>query len=100
VGDEARIDALLDQAQPYLTFVTVNGADGDGEGDWSRQLFRVSPKSPPNGYKRLFGVPDFHYYAIADGIARLFNRCGKWCRKRQVPETAERQPELPLFASS
>ena len=49
--------------------------------------------------KRLFGVPDFHYYAIADGIARLFNRCGKWCRKRQVPETAERQPELPLFAS-
>jgi len=28
------------------------------------------------------------------------NRCGKWCRKRQVPETAERQPELPLFASS
>ncbi|MDD3545620.1 MAG: hypothetical protein PHG96_09730 [Kiritimatiellae bacterium] len=49
--------------------------------------------------KRLFGVPDFHYYAIADGIARLFNRCGKWCRKRQVPGTAEMQPELPLFAS-
>jgi hypothetical protein len=49
--------------------------------------------------KRLFGVPDFHYYAIADGIARLFNRCGKWGPKRLVPETAQMQPELPLFAS-
>ena len=49
--------------------------------------------------KRLFGVPDFHYYAIADGIARLFNRCGKWCSKRHLPGAAEMQPELPLFAS-
>jgi hypothetical protein len=49
--------------------------------------------------KRLFGVPDFHYYAIADGIARLFNRCGKWCCKLNVQKTAGMQPELPLFAS-
>lgn len=49
--------------------------------------------------KRLFGVPDFHYYAIADGIATLFNRCGKWCRKRHTPESVKMQPELPLFAS-
>ncbi len=56
-----------------------------------RNITRVS--------KRLFGVPDFHYYAIADGIARLFNSCGKWCRKRHAPGTAEMQPELPLFAS-
>ena len=27
--------------------------------------------------KRLFGVAEFHYYAIADGLARLFNRHGK-----------------------
>jgi sugar phosphate isomerase/epimerase len=36
VGDEARIDALLEQARPYLTFVTINGADH--EGDWSRLI--------------------------------------------------------------
>ncbi len=24
--------------------------------------------------KRLFGVPDFHYYAIADGLTSIFNR--------------------------
>lgn len=26
--------------------------------------------------KRFFGVPDFHYYALADGIAVLLRRCG------------------------
>jgi len=36
VGDAARIGDLLDQAKPYLTFVTVNGADS--EGDWSRLI--------------------------------------------------------------
>ena len=56
-----------------------------------RNITRVS--------KRLFGVPDFHYYALADGIARLFKRCGKWCRKRAASGTDEMQPELPLFAS-
>lgn len=25
--------------------------------------------------KRLFGVPDFHYYAIADGLTSIFQRC-------------------------
>jgi hypothetical protein len=51
--------------------------------------------------KRLFGVPDFHYYALADGISRLFNRCGKWCRQRVTQasdRTNEMQQELPLFA--
>ena len=56
-----------------------------------RNITRVS--------KRLFGVPDFHYYALADGIARLFNRFGRWCRKRAASGTDEMQPELPLFAS-
>jgi hypothetical protein len=27
--------------------------------------------------KRFFGVPDFHYYALADGIAKLLARCGR-----------------------
>lgn len=25
--------------------------------------------------KRLFGIPDFHYYAIADGLTSIFQRC-------------------------
>lgn len=36
VGDADRIGELLDLAKPYLTFVTVNGADR--EGDWSRLI--------------------------------------------------------------
>ena len=27
--------------------------------------------------KRIFGVPAFHYYAIADGIAAILRRCSK-----------------------
>ena len=56
-----------------------------------RNITRVS--------KRLFGVPDFHYYALADGIARLFNRCGRWSRQGAARGTADMHPELPLFAS-
>ncbi len=28
--------------------------------------------------KRFFAVPDFHYYALADGIATLFTRLGRY----------------------
>lgn len=28
--------------------------------------------------KRFFAVPDFHYYALADGISVLFSRLGTW----------------------
>ncbi len=27
--------------------------------------------------KRLFGIPDFRYYALADGIKAIFRRIGK-----------------------
>jgi hypothetical protein len=33
--------------------------------------------------KRLFGVPDFHYYALADGLAVLLSRLGR-CRPRST----------------
>ena len=33
--------------------------------------------------KRFFGIPDFHYYALADGIARLLSR---------LPYTAKSPP--------
>jgi len=28
--------------------------------------------------KRFFGVPEFHYYALADGISTLLSRLGRW----------------------
>jgi len=28
--------------------------------------------------KRFFGVPDFHYYALADGISVLLSKLGRW----------------------
>lgn len=31
--------------------------------------------------KRFFGIPDFHYYALADGIANLFSRLGRYRSK-------------------
>ena len=30
-----------------------------------------------NAAKRLFGIPDFRYYALADGIKAIFKRTGK-----------------------
>lgn len=52
--------------------------------------------------KRLYGVVEFHYYALADGIAALFRRYGSWHKMRSAasPDPCDsRQPELPLFAS-
>ena len=28
--------------------------------------------------RRMFEVPDFFFYAIADGVSELFRRCGRW----------------------
>jgi hypothetical protein len=44
--------------------------------------------------KRLFGVPDFHYYALADGIATLFNHLGPWAR---TPRPDPAPPETLLL---
>ncbi len=33
--------------------------------------------------KRLFGIPDFRYYALADGISAIFKRIGKGPLHRQ-----------------
>ena len=51
--------------------------------------------------KRLFGVVEFHYYAIADGIATLLRRFGKWQGGWTCPNrnTASPQMELALFDS-
>ena len=51
--------------------------------------------------KRLFGVVEFHYYAIADGIAALLRRFGKWHGAWNGParNTVSHQMELALFDS-
>ena len=44
--------------------------------------------------KRFFGVPEFHYYALADGIGVLLSRLGRWCPlcpTARTPLTLDRQ---------
>ena len=42
--------------------------------------------------KRFFGIPSFHYYALADGIARLLAMLGRWMKKPMLSILAN----LPL----
>lgn len=50
--------------------------------------------------KRFFGVPDFHYYALADGIATLLSRLGEWLRKPRFPSTDSDTGQLLLFGAT
>jgi len=45
--------------------------------------------------KRIFGIPDFHYYALADGIREILRRSdkGPWSRNTKDPPL----PQLSLF---
>jgi hypothetical protein len=49
--------------------------------------------------KRLFGVPEFHYYAIADGTAHVLRRTGYGPRCGPPPRNPT-DPQLLLFAES
>ena len=89
--DYARLKNMMAVVLAAAFFASVWLGESVRRGILVRNITRVS--------KRLFGVPDFHYYALADGIARLFNKCGKWCRERAARGTDEMQQELPLFAS-
>jgi sugar phosphate isomerase/epimerase len=84
VGDAARIDALLEQAKPYLTFVTVNGADS--EGDWSRliqplgqgtvDVGAVLKTLKKLGYAGPVGLQ--HYGIKGDAREKLGQSIGAW----------------------
>ena len=89
--DYTRLKNMMAVVLAAAFFTAVWLGESVRRGILVRNITRVS--------KRLFGVPDFHYYALADGIARLFNRCGRWCRERADHGTDEMQQELPLFAS-
>jgi len=47
--------------------------------------------------KRFFGVPDFHYYALADGIAMLLSRLGRWRKESRASKVAVNQAQRTLF---
>lgn len=53
-----------------------------------------------NVAKRFFGVPDFHYYALADGIATLLSRLGRWIGGRSSPEADMTSGQLVLAGLS
>jgi hypothetical protein len=50
--------------------------------------------------KRFFGVPEFHYYAPADGISVLLSRSAVWCplcrpSPTRLPQTDNVPSPLP-----
>jgi len=48
--------------------------------------------------KRFFGVPDFHYYALADGIAMLLSRLSRWTKESRAAKSEANQAQGVLFA--
>ncbi len=44
--------------------------------------------------KRFFGIPDFRYYAIADGISEILRRSGKYLSHRKHKRDRPIQPAL------
>lgn len=46
--------------------------------------------------KRFFGIPDFHYYALADGIARLLSRLPYTAKSPPHPESHSQHSQLLL----
>ena len=44
--------------------------------------------------KRLFGIPDFHYYSISDAIKAIFEKYAKGIKKRKPPDDDGSQRKL------
>lgn len=49
--------------------------------------------------KRFFGVPDFHYYALIDGIALLLMRFGRWMHEMWDVKSRANPAQGVLFNS-
>ena len=47
--------------------------------------------------KRFYGVPDFHYYALADGVALLLSKLGRWLEIPRLLHKRQSQPQLLLL---
>jgi hypothetical protein len=89
--DYTRLKNMMAVVLAAAFFASVWLGESVRRGILVRNITRIS--------KRLFGVPDFHYYALADGIAALFRRYGKWtgCPSEK---NSDNQLELLLFSTS
>ena len=97
VGDESRIKELLEQAKPYLSFVTVNGADH--EGDWNRLIQPLGQGSfdvasllrtlKAMGYCGPFGLQ--HYGIKGDAREKLGQSMAGW---RALRGQADAAPDI------
>jgi hypothetical protein len=78
------LDLLLTMA---IGFIGLMGEKAD-ESETAMELIAVS--------KRIYGIPNFTFYALADGIFAVFARCKKgiWLMLRKKPK----DPQLSLFA--
>lgn len=47
--------------------------------------------------KRFFGVPEFHYYALADGIRTLLSRLGRWIPRQNNLAQATSGPQQMIL---
>lgn len=47
--------------------------------------------------KRFFGVPEFHYYALIDGIALVLTRFGRWMHEMWVVKSPTNPAQGVLF---
>jgi hypothetical protein len=50
--------------------------------------------------KRFFGVPEFHYYAMADGLRVLLSRLGAACPECARAASASVSAQMQLFSTS
>lgn len=50
------------------------------------------------GAKRLFGIPDFRYYALADGIKEVLSRTAKGILSVKIPSSSD-LCQFPLFGT-
>ena len=48
--------------------------------------------------KRVFGIPDFRYYALADGIKEVLSRTGKGILSVTIPSHSDLS-QFPLFGT-
>ena len=47
--------------------------------------------------KRFFGIPEFHYYALSDGLRVLLSRFGAWASpKTSLKSSPNSEPQLCL----
>lgn len=84
----ARIFSMEETADPLVCFASVWLGESLKMAVMTANIKKVA--------RRFFGVPEFHFYALADGIAILFSRHGAWNASRPARPPPDFHPELDL----